>query len=168
MPRCASASRPGWNTGLPCFMLSSMSTVPTRRSSVTPSGIWVSRCLATGRRHPGSSSCSGSSSNSKTQQQQQQQKSSHLATTHLHKWCILDARLDLATQLFGEVALPLSRVVWVGIAEGAFHHLGRGRAQADRRQADWRQLGCTSAHTSTVCLPCPPRLAAAAHATREP
>mmetsp|Transcript_12659 Transcript_12659/g.53077 ORF Transcript_12659/g.53077 Transcript_12659/m.53077 type:complete len:287 (+) Transcript_12659:1023-1883(+) len=38
MPRCASASKPGWNTVLPSFMDASMSTVPTRRSSVTPKG----------------------------------------------------------------------------------------------------------------------------------
>mmetsp|Transcript_425 Transcript_425/g.1444 ORF Transcript_425/g.1444 Transcript_425/m.1444 type:complete len:222 (-) Transcript_425:165-830(-) len=38
-PRCASASSPGWYTVLPVFIDSSMSTVPTRRSSVTPSGI---------------------------------------------------------------------------------------------------------------------------------
>mmetsp|Transcript_32724 Transcript_32724/g.83023 ORF Transcript_32724/g.83023 Transcript_32724/m.83023 type:complete len:238 (-) Transcript_32724:440-1153(-) len=39
MPRCASARSPGWNTVRPSFMEASMSTVPTRRSSVTPRGI---------------------------------------------------------------------------------------------------------------------------------
>mmetsp|Transcript_1832 Transcript_1832/g.4133 ORF Transcript_1832/g.4133 Transcript_1832/m.4133 type:complete len:283 (+) Transcript_1832:409-1257(+) len=38
IPRCASANSPGWNTVRPSFMDASMSTVPTRRSSVTPSG----------------------------------------------------------------------------------------------------------------------------------
>mmetsp|Transcript_5742 Transcript_5742/g.8815 ORF Transcript_5742/g.8815 Transcript_5742/m.8815 type:complete len:220 (-) Transcript_5742:297-956(-) len=38
-PRLASASRPGWNTGFPSFVDSSISTVPIKRSSVTPSGM---------------------------------------------------------------------------------------------------------------------------------
>lgn len=45
------ASRPGWHTLRTCFMLSSISTVPTSRSSVTPRGICTngaSRILRTG------------------------------------------------------------------------------------------------------------------------
>mmetsp|Transcript_12397 Transcript_12397/g.30069 ORF Transcript_12397/g.30069 Transcript_12397/m.30069 type:complete len:281 (+) Transcript_12397:1069-1911(+) len=41
MPRCASASKPGWKMVRPSFMEASMSTVPTSRSSVTPKGTWT-------------------------------------------------------------------------------------------------------------------------------